>query len=99
MLKLETLQQDADWLFSRLDLTHLRQDWDSLAVVNKKGEEESRVHGGPGGGGGAPSHVLAGKYFSQISRENMTRLYEKYQVDFEMFGYESQVQTYIDMGF
>ena len=27
------------------------------------------------------------------------RLYLKYQVDFEMFDYENQVQEYIDMGY
>ena len=104
VLKLETVEEDADWLFSKLNLTRLRSDWDSLAAVNKKtgegeGEGEGRVHGGPGGGGGAPSQTVAGRYFSQISRENMTRLYEKYQVDFQMFGYEDQVQSYIDLGF
>ena len=30
---------------------------------------------------------------------NLRRLYEKYQVDFEMFGYEGQIQKYIDMGY
>ena len=104
MLKLETLEDDADWLFRKLNLTRLRSDWDSLAGVNKKTEEgevegEARVHGGPGGGGGAPSQTVAGRFFSQISRENITRLYQKYQVDFQMFGYEDQVQTYIDLGF
>ena len=104
VLKLETLQEDADWLFTKLNLTHLRSDWDSLAAVNKKSgqeeeEEEGRVHGGPGGEGGAASQTVAGSYFSQISRENISRLYEKYQVDFQMFGYEDQVQSYIDLGF
>ena len=84
MLKLETLEEDADWLFRRLNLTRLRSDWDIL-------REEGRAHGGDGG---APS-----QYFSQISRENITRLYEKYQVDFQMFGYEGQVQQYVDLGF
>ena len=82
-MKLETLEEDADWLFRRLNLTRVRSDWDIL-------REEGRAHGGDGG---------AAQYFSQISRENMTRLYEKYQVDFQMFGYEGQVQSYIDLGF
>ena len=102
VLKLETLEEDADWLFRKLNLTRLRSDWDSLAGVNKKsgeGEGEGRVHGGPGGGGGASSQSIAGKYFAQISRENITRLYEKYQVDFEMFGYEGQVENYVDLAF
>ena len=42
---------------------------------------------------------FARKYFSQISRVNVRRLYEKYKVDFEMFGYEGEVKTYIDMGY
>ena len=100
VLKLETLEEDADWLFRKLNLTRLRSDWDSLAGLNKKtGDGEGRVHGGPGGNGGAPSQTVAGKYFSQISRENITRLYEKYQVDFQMFGYEGQVQDYVVLGF
>ena len=88
-MKLETLEEDADWLFRRLNLTRLRSDWDIL-------REEGRTHGGDGG---APSQDWAAQYFSQISRENMTRLYEKYQVDFQMFGYEGQVQHYVDLGF
>ena len=45
------------------------------------------------------SESLSRKYFSQISKVNLRRLYEKYQVDFEMFGYEGQIQKYIDMGY
>ena len=100
MLKLETLEEDADWLFNKLKLGRLRDDWNSLASMNKKsGEGEVRVHGGPGGEGGLSSDLISSKYFSQISRENITRLYQKYQVDFEMFGYERQVKSYIDLGF
>lgn len=102
ILKLETLKTDADWLFEKLDLKDLREDWDKVAGINKADADddqpEARVHGGPGGGGGLPSEVLARKYFSQISKENITRLYLKYQVDFEMFGYENEVQSFINMG-
>ena len=45
------------------------------------------------------SESLSRKYFSQITKVNIRRLYEKYEVDFEMFGYEGQVQKYIDMGY
>ena len=44
------------------------------------------------------SESLSRKYFSQTKKVNIRRLYEKYQVDFEMFGYEGQIQKYIDMG-
>ena len=57
------------------------------------------MHGGPGGRGGMPSEKLSSEYFSRISREDIRRLYDKYRVDFEMFGYDSQVQSYIDMGY
>ena len=46
-----------------------------------------------------PSEKLSSEYFSRISREDIRRLYDKYRVDFEMFGYDSQVQSYIDMGY
>ena len=45
------------------------------------------------------SESLPRKYFSQSTKANIRRLYEKYQVDFEMFGYTGQVQKYIDMGY
>merc|ERR1740137_280172 len=47
ILKLETLDEDADWLFEKL-----REDWDKMASVNKAGGEVGIVHGGPGGKGG-----------------------------------------------
>jgi hypothetical protein len=93
VLKLETLQQDADWLFPRLGLAHLRASWEAVA-----GASQGRVHGGPGGRGGQGSATLARGYFALLDRETIGRLYAKYQVDFRMFGYDSQVQTYIDMG-
>lgn len=101
ILKLETLRQDADWLFPRLELGHLRRDWDSLASLNKAeagGGGGARLHAGPGGRGGSSSEALARTYFSQVTRQNITRLFEKYRVDFEMFEYDDQVQSYVDMG-
>ena len=104
IIKLETLKPDADWLFDKLDLTQYKDDWEALAAINKAGDNDqdrgdNRVHGGPGGKGGQPSEELSSKYFSQISQENIKRLYDKYRVDFEMFGYDSHVQNYIGMGF
>lgn len=105
IIKLETLKADADWLFDKLDLNQYKEDWESLAAINKAEEGDTgggsdiRVHGGPGGRGGKPSEKLSSEYFSQISREDIRRLYDKYRVDFEMFGYDSQVQSYIDMGY
>ena len=105
IIKLETLKADADWLFDKLDLSQYKEDWESLAAINKAeegdtgGDSDNRVHGGPGGRGGKPSEKLSSEYFSQISREDIRRLYDKYRVDFEMFGYDSQVQSYIDMGY
>ena len=45
------------------------------------------------------SESLSRKYFSQITKVNLSRLYEKYKIDFEMFGYEGHIQKYIDMGY
>jgi len=106
ILRLETLQLDADWLFPRLGLEKLRRPWEQVAggaagvvkVDKESGEETVRVHGGPGGEGGASSASLMEKYFSQLEKSAIVRLYEKYSVDFRMFGYDSQVQKYINMG-
>ena len=89
VVKLETLKQDADWLFPKLGLQRLRAAWDSVAG--------GRVHSGPGGAGGRTSDQLASTYYGQLARQQVTRLYNKYKVDFEMFDYDSQVQTYVDM--
>ena len=102
IIKLETLKDDSDWIFDKLHLTQYKEDWESLAAINKlegSGTGDNRVHGGPGGKGGLSSEKLSSKYFSQISKTNIKRLYKKYSVDFEMFGYDGQVQSYIDMGY
>ena len=72
-----------DWLFEKLDLKHYQQDFYNLTV--DKAQPET-------------SESLSRKYFSKTKKVNIRRLYEKYQVDFEMFGYEGQIQKYIDMG-
>ena len=97
ILKLETLEEDADWLFKKLNLEHLREDWDKVASVHKVEGEPGRVHGGPGGKGGLSSERLARKYFSQLTKETVVRLYNKYKVDFQMFDYDKQVELYINM--
>ena len=102
IIKLETLRADADWIFDKLNLTQYKEDWESLAAINKaegSGTLDNRVHGGPGGKGGLSSEKLSSKYFSQIGKKNIRRLYEKYSVDFDMFGYDGQVQSYIDVGY
>jgi len=106
ILRLETIQQDADWLFPRLGLEKLRAPWEEVAggmaggvkVQGKPAGEGVRVHGGPGGEGGESSASVIEKYFSQVEKSVIVRLYDKYAVDFRMFGYDSQVQKYINMG-
>ena len=41
------------------------------------------------------SKVLAKKYFGQLTKQQVFRLYEMYKIDFDMFGYDPQL--YIDM--
>merc|ERR1712127_1111659 len=86
ILKLETIKEDADWLFPHLNLTHLRPDWDQVA----------HVHAGPGGEGGQDSDTLARNYYGRLARQTIVRLYNKYSVDFRMFGYDTEVQSFID---
>ena len=80
-MKVETLKDDADWLFDKLKHNHVPEIWNKLVARNTEGNKLPR------------------KYFSQVRQENIRRLYMKYQVDFEMFEYENQVQKYIDMGY
>ena len=93
ILKLETIDRDLDWVFKKLDLKHYQQDFNKIMkakIMKAKMNNNSK---------NATSEDLSIKYFSQSTRTNIKRLYEKYQVDFEMFGYEGQVQKYIDMGY
>ena len=41
------------------------------------------------------SDVLAEKYFGQLTKQQVLRLYEMYKIDHDMFGYHPQI--YIDM--
>jgi len=94
--------QDADWLFPTLGLEKLRRPWEQVAggaagvvkVDGESGEEAVRVHGGPGGGGGASSASLMEKYFSQLEKSAIVRLYEKYSVDFRMWIRQSGAEVY-----
>jgi len=104
ILRLETIQQDADWFFPRLGLEKLRAPWEEVAGIARG---LNKVHGEPDGeaarvdGGGEEvqsSASISEKYFSQLEKSTIVRLYEKYLVDFRMFGYESQVRKYINMG-
>ena len=88
ILKLETIDRDLDWVFKKLDLKHYQQDFNKIMKAKMNNNSKN-----------ATSEDLSIKYFSQSTRTNIKRLYEKYQVDFEMFGYEGQVQKYIDMGY
>ena len=48
-------------------------------------------HGSSGGDTGE----LARRYFSQLSLDTMQRLYQLYQVDFNMFGYSPQLYYHL----
>ena len=88
ILKLETLDRDLDWISKILDLKAYQRDFYSTTVQSMEKKKNAAT----------TSTSLSKKYFSQISKLNISRLYQKYQIDFEMFGYEDQIQKYIDMG-
>ena len=46
-------------------------------------------------GGVRNSAMKADKYFSELTPEQVTKLYELYKVDFEMFGYEHE--SYLEL--
>ena len=90
ILKLETLDRDLEWVLKKLDLKHHQHDFSNIMAVQMDENKKNAT---------LTSESLSRKYFSQITKVNIRRLYEKYEVDFEMFGYEGQVQKYIDMGY
>ena len=92
ILKLETLEPDADWLFQRLGLTRLQADWADVAGIHR------RIHAGPGGTGGEASEARTPAYLGQVTRADLALVYEKYRPDFQMFGYDDQAAAYIEMG-
>ena len=81
-MKVETLKDDANWLFDKFKHNHVPKLWNKLVGRNSESNDK-----------------LPRKYFSQVRQEDIRRLYMKYQVDFEMFEYENQVQKYVDMGY
>ena len=80
---METIQQDTDWLFNKLGLEKLREDWEKVVVGRIKPE---------------PSSEVLRQYFGEVSKQDIVRLYNKYKVDFIMFDYEKQLKHFIDMG-
>ena len=44
---------------------------------------------------GGDTGELARRYFSQLSLDTMQRLYQLYQVDFNMFGYSPQLYYHL----
>ena len=80
-----------EWVFKKFDLKHYQHDFNNIMAAQRN--ENKRQHKT------RTSETLSRRYFSQISKVNLTRLYKKYQIDFEMFGYEGQIQKYIEMGY
>ena len=91
IIKLETLDRDLEWVFKKFDLKHYQHDFYNIMEVQRNKNKRQHTT--------RTSESLSRRYFSQITKVNLRRLYEKYQVDFEMFGYEGQIQKYIDMGY
>ena len=58
-----------------------------------------RVHAGPGGTGGPASEERMPHYLGQVTRADLTLVYEKFRPDFQMFGYDGrEAAAYIQMG-
>ena len=53
-----------------------------------KGVKFKKIESNTSGGGSTRS--LARKYFGQLDRDLVMKLYKFYQVDFEMFGYSPE---------
>ena len=70
-------------MFIKLGLEKVREDW----------EKVSRMRISP-----VSSVEVVGKYFGQLSREDIVRLYNKYKVDFIMFDYDKEVEHFLEMG-
>ena len=85
ILKLETLNRDAEWFFQQANLMAYLSDW--RAVV---GEQGSAAHAGPGGREAQPgsSRMSVQSYFANITKDKIVDLYRKYKLDFDLFGYD-----------
>ena len=89
-MKTETLKQEISTVLDELEIP---------AAVQFP---HMRVTGGDADSGGSipdekyfESDELAEKYFRQLTKKQVIRLYEMYKIDHDMFGYDPQV--YIDM--
>ena len=66
---------------------------DLLYIGQMAGVELELISSNPSSGGSTSS--LAQKYLSSLDRRTVTRLYQLYRVDFEMFGYSPDL--YLDL--
>jgi len=83
VLKMETLEKDTDWLFEKVMLEKVGEDW-----INVAKERISTVSG----------DEVVEEYFKQLRKEDIVRLYNKYEVDFIMFDYDKEVELFVQMG-
>ena len=80
---METLEKDTDWLFEKVMLEKVGEDW-----INVAKERISTVSG----------DEVVEEYFKQLRKEDIVRLYNKYEVDFIMFDYDKEVEFFVKMG-
>ena len=79
----ESVVEDSNWLFKKLNLTNaIVADWREITGYGGKA-----AHVGPGGKGGASSGDVTLEFMRQIPKEKIMLLYNKYKMDFVMFGY------------
>ena len=75
--------EDTDWLFKKLNLTDaIVEDWREITGYGGKA-----ANVGPGGKGSATSGDVTLEFMRQIPKEKIKLLYNKYMMDFIMFGY------------
>ena len=76
-IHMETFQADLTTLFKKAG--HLNQ-----TVINELIQKFPHTHSQMGG----HSHKLTSKYYSQLTKAEIQSLYQLYQLDHELFGYE-----------
>ena len=84
ILKTETLHKEIHFILDLLDIPY-HIDFPHMRVYG--GDDKFSEGGG--------SKDLVRKYFSQLTKQQVLRLYEMYKIDHEMFNYDPQI--YIDM--
>ena len=82
VIKLESVVEDSDWLFKKVNLTNHLADWREIT-----GNAGKSAHVGPGGSGGQSSGDVTLTYMQQIPKHKIEALYNKYKLDFLMFDY------------